>query len=133
VAETIDQIEKHIDWTREQLGEDFRELEHKVSAATDWRAHYERAPLMYVGAAVVSGAVLGSVLSGKRQRRTPMLAARSPRMPSESHAPGQTYQFVSNLTTALVGLGLTKLTAYIDEMLPGFDEHYRRAERGEPV
>jgi hypothetical protein len=136
VAQTIDQIEAHIDRTREQLGADFRELEDKVSTATNWRAHYERAPMMFVGAAVVGGVLLGSMASRKRRpRRMPMLAARSPMVGSESYAPSRpashARQYVNNLAGALVSLGLARLTSYIDQQLPGFDEHYRRAEHGE--
>ena len=35
--ETANQIEAHIDRTRERLGSNLRELESRVDAATDWR------------------------------------------------------------------------------------------------
>ena len=126
MAETIDEIEAHIDWTRAQLGSDFRELEEKVSAATDWRTHYERRPMVFLSVAAVGGALLASTLSGKRRHRTAILAGRSPRLPSEPRAPGQTRQLVNNVTSALIGLGAAKLTEYMDSVLPGFDDQYRR-------
>ena len=39
--ETANQIEAQIDRTRERLGSNFRELEDKVDAVTDWREHFQ--------------------------------------------------------------------------------------------
>ena len=36
--QTFDQIEAHIDLTRERLDSNVRELEHKIDAATDFRS-----------------------------------------------------------------------------------------------
>lgn len=126
MAETIDQIEAHIDRTREQLGSDFRELEEKVSAAADWRTHYEQKPGIFLGVALVGGALLAGMLSGKRGRRT--MNGDEPRALLNGRSK-QSGQLVNNVTSALIGLGAAKLTQYIDGVLPGFDEHYRRVAK----
>ena len=56
--ETLNEIEAHIDRTRERLGSNLRELEHKVDAATDWREYFQERPRLFLGAAVVGGAIL---------------------------------------------------------------------------
>jgi hypothetical protein len=131
VAQTIDQIEAHIDRTRERLGADFRELEQRVSAATDWRTHYERAPQMFLGAAVAGGVVLALALSGKRSRREPEMRVHQPRTLHGDRVRNQTSEVIANMTSALIGLGAAKLMAYIDDLLPGFDQQYRQAAHTE--
>ena len=49
--ETANEIEAHIDRTRERLGSNLRELEDKVDAATDWREHFRERPHLFLGAA----------------------------------------------------------------------------------
>ena len=67
--ETTDQIEAHIDRTRERLGSNLRELEDKVEAATDWREHFRERPHVFLGAAFIGGLVLASALKSKSAGR----------------------------------------------------------------
>jgi len=60
--ETANEIEAHIDRTRERLGSNLRELEDKVDAATDWREQFRGRPHVFLGAAFVGGAMLARVL-----------------------------------------------------------------------
>jgi hypothetical protein len=53
--ETANQIEAHIDQTRERLGSNLRELEDRVEAATDWREHFRERPHVFLGAAFIGG------------------------------------------------------------------------------
>ena len=43
MGETSDQIERHIQETRNDLGDNFGELEDKVKTAVDWRAQFDGA------------------------------------------------------------------------------------------
>ena len=67
--ETANQIEAHIDRTRERLGSNLRELEDKVEAATDWREHFRERPHVFLGAALIGGMVLASALRSKSAGR----------------------------------------------------------------
>jgi hypothetical protein len=44
MGETSDQIERHIQETRNDLGDNFSELKEKVKTVVDWRAQFEERP-----------------------------------------------------------------------------------------
>jgi len=67
--ETVDQIEAHIDRTRDRLGSNLRELEEKVDAATDWRAYFRERPHVFLAAAFFGGVVLARTLKSKSAGR----------------------------------------------------------------
>ena len=60
--EAAHKIAAHIDRTRERLGSNLRELEDKVDAATDWREQFRARPHLFLGGAIVGGALLAAVL-----------------------------------------------------------------------
>jgi hypothetical protein len=68
MAQTVGQIEAHIDRTRHQLGANLKELEHRVEAATDWRRQFRARPLAFLGVGFVAGAVIGAMLPHGRKR-----------------------------------------------------------------
>jgi hypothetical protein len=51
MGETSDQIERHIQETRNDLSNNFNELEEKVKTVVDWRAQFEERPGMMLGLA----------------------------------------------------------------------------------
>jgi ElaB/YqjD/DUF883 family membrane-anchored ribosome-binding protein len=69
VDQTTDQIEAHIENTREELGSNFQELEQKVKSATDWRRQFRDNPKMMLGTAFAGGIVLAYLLGGRRSAR----------------------------------------------------------------
>jgi hypothetical protein len=74
MAQTVGQIEAHIDRTRHELGANLKELEDRVGEATDWRRHFRARPLAFMGAGFVAGAVIGALIpngGGRRPRRRP--------------------------------------------------------------
>lgn len=62
---TAEQIEAHIDETREALGSNLDELEQKVRAAADWKHHFQTRPGAWLGIAFGGGVVLAAIL-GRR-------------------------------------------------------------------
>ena len=69
MGETTNQIEAHIEETREHLGSNLRELEGKVKSATDWKYYFRKSPLIMIGAAFGGGLVVATMLGrGKAQR-----------------------------------------------------------------
>lgn len=61
-GETLDQIEKHIDATRNQLGNNLNELEGKLREAMDWRVQFEARPLPLLGVAFGAGLFLAAMV-----------------------------------------------------------------------
>jgi hypothetical protein len=127
--ETANEIEAHIDRTRDRLGSNLRELEDRVDAATDWREHFRERPHLFLGAAFVGGVMLGGAL-----RRIPPTRERGDldvrrAVGGHGSVPAQTWELWNNVQGALVGVASARIREYIGALLPGFDKHYRRAEQ----
>jgi Protein of unknown function (DUF3618) len=127
--ETANQIEAHIDRTRERLGSNLRELEDKVEAATDWREHFRERPHVFLGAALIGGMVLASALRTRSAGRPLSVAGVNPAAGGRGSAQAHARELLNNVQGALISVATAKIKDYIGEMIPGFDEHYRRAEQ----
>ena len=95
--ETTDQIEAHIDRTRERLGSNLRELEDKVEAATDWREHFRERPHVFLGAAFIGGMVLASALRSKSAGRPLSGAAMNPAVGGHGSVQAQARELWNNV------------------------------------
>ena len=62
-----EQIVRDIQDKREQLSENLSALETRVRNATDWRVYYNRYPWVLMGAALVSGLLVSSILTPPRR------------------------------------------------------------------
>jgi hypothetical protein len=127
--ETANEIETQVDRTRERLDSNLRELEDRIDAATNWREYFQERPHLLLGAAFLGGVALGSAL-----RRTAPTGEggdvgvrRAIGGNSSVHA--QVSQLWNNVQVALVGVAGARIKEYIGELVPGFDEHYRRSEQ----
>jgi hypothetical protein len=125
---TADQIEAHIERTRERLGSNFRELENKVEAATDWRGHFRQRPHLFLGAAVIGGMVLASAFKSKSGGRVRAALSGAPVVGGHGSVQGQARELWDNVQGALLGVATARITDYVADLVPGFDEHYRQAE-----
>ena len=127
--ETANEIEAQIDRTRERLGSNLRELEDKVDAATDWREHFRERPHLFLGAAFVGGIVLASALRPKSAGRARSATTLNSVGNGNDSVQAQALELWNNVQAALVGVASARLKEYIGDFVPGFDEHYRRAEQ----
>ncbi len=125
---TVQQIEAHIDNTRERLGANFQELERKVDAVTDLRGHFEARPFTILGIAFVGGALLASMGSGGSRRPARPIEARPRTSYSGTPQGRQALEVWDTLKGAAIGLAVTRLRSYVDGLVPGFDEQFQRAE-----
>ncbi len=127
--QTANEIEAQIDRTRERLGSNLRELENRVDAATDWREHFRERPHLFLGAAFVGGVMLGTAL--RRTSPTPERPDVEVRraVGGNGAVQAQAWELWNNVQEALVGVASARIKAYIGELVPGFDEHYHRAEQ----
>ena len=134
--EAAHRIEAHIDRTRERLGSHLRELENKVDAATDWRAQFRARPHMFLGATIAGGALLAAVLLPKSSRQV-FDSSTEAHLGSVSRngvsAQEQALELWNNVKGALIGVAAVRITEYISELIPGFDEHYQRAAQSHDV
>ena len=127
--QTANQIEAHIDRTRERLGSNLRELEEKVEAATDWREHFRERPHVFLGAAFIGGVVLASALRSKSADGPLSGVDVNPAVRGQGSVQAQVRELWNNVQGALVGVATAHIRDYISELVPGFDDHYRRAEQ----
>src|SRR6185295_11730738 len=107
--ETANQIEAHIDRTRERLGSNLRELEDKVEAATDWREHFRDRPHMFLGAAFIGGIVLASALRSKSADRPLSGVAVDRTVSGHGSVQGQARELWNNVQGALLGVATAQI------------------------
>lgn len=160
MGEAPDQIERHIQHQRSELEDNISELEEKVKSAFDWRTQFEERPAIFLGAAFLGGALLSAILpsassiSSKVSSRRRRLSSSDPWTPytnretaplAESHPGtsdregagtnrgGKSSETWENLKNAALGMATTRLSEFIEDLVPGFSEHYRKAASGRPV
>lgn len=121
MGETASQIEVQIEETRQALGSNFKELEHKVKSAADWRLQFRKNPMAMVGVAFGGGIFLAAILSRPRRysriRNGPASEAGFER---SSHSPWD------SIKGALMGVAVSRFTNFIADVVPGFHEQIER-------
>jgi hypothetical protein len=66
--ERPDEIMNQIESQRDQLGRNLNELEARVKRTTDWRAQFDRNPMLAMGIALGGGLLIGSMVGGSGHR-----------------------------------------------------------------
>lgn len=152
MGERTDQIERHIQRQRDELEDNFSELERKVRDAFDWRTQFQEHPGAMLGVALLGGALVGALLPSRSsvtrrvtsRRRSfgespaphaaysvPQAAPASPTWNVYSASTGEvarkTSEVWDNLKNAAIGMAAARLGDVIEEMVPGFGEHYKKA------
>jgi len=69
MSQATDQIEAHIEDSREDLGYNLHELEQKVKSVTDWKRHFQNNPMTMLGVAFSGGVLLATMLGRRKNRR----------------------------------------------------------------
>ncbi len=158
MGEKIDQIERHIQKQRSELGDNISELEQKVKGAFDWRTQFEERPGVMMGMAFVGGVLLAAIVPSTSSMKSAVTSrhksfsdpwtpytnrdmsafeSRSASTPShESHYSGssavakKTSETWENLKGALTSLAASRVSEFVEELVPGFTEHYKKASSG---
>lgn len=129
MAQTAHEIEHHIEQTRDTLGSNLQELEHKVKAATDWKQHFEKNPMTMIGIAFGGGVLLASMLGGRKSNGVHHFAnapnAAQAGMPQRKHEALETWD---NVKGALIGVMATRFKDYVGSIIPGFAEQFDRTQ-----
>ena len=69
-TETLDQIEKHIEETRNDLNNNLYELQNKLKNSVDWRVQFDTNPAAFLGIGFGVGLLLARiVLPGSHRSR----------------------------------------------------------------
>ena len=130
MGETTNQIEAHIENTRDNLGSNLNELERKVKSVTDWRQHFQSNPMTMIGLAFGGGILLATVMGGRRSRRSERSYASQPSEPhaGTDHQKHKAMETWDNIKGALIGVAVTRFKDFVGEVIPGFHEQFNRTE-----
>jgi hypothetical protein len=128
---TVDQIEAHIDQTRQRLGSNLRELEQKVDAATDWREQFRARPYLALGIAFAGGVAMAAVARHRSTARVDSPREATALAPARyrSEVWEQTTEFLNDIKRALIAVAATRVKDYVGEVIPDFQEHFQRSEQ----
>ena len=130
MAERPDQIARHIESARSELGSNLHELEDKVRQEADWKTHFERNPMTLLGLAFGGGVLLASMIGGPSRRAVIATPEYQNGKPSSGGLRNtQVADSWGTLKGALIGLAGAKVRDALNEVLPGFSEQYDKMER----
>jgi hypothetical protein len=141
--EKADEILEHIETQRNQLGADLNELETRVRETADWRTHFDRNPMLMLGAALGGGVLLGAIVGSAARSRSSdsystseHLISSSVGIPARSTATSfqrsRASETLDHIKAALIAFGTAKAKEFMNQAFPGFDSFLRDAESRGP-
>src|SRR5882757_3023450 len=133
MGETPDQIERHIYEKRSELGENIHELQQKVKTAVDWRAQFDQRPWVLMGAAFGGGVLLALLFGGRgdssRSSSPDAWKREAYRTGNVQPRNDKTNAIWENIRGAALAVAGSRLGNVLEDVLPGFQEQYRRRQR----
>ena len=128
MGQKTDEIENHIQQTRDTLGANLNELEHKVKAVTDWKQHFQKNPMTMLGVALGGGVLLATMIGGRRGSGRHSANGTNELNAGATRPKHEALETWDNIKGALMGVCATRFTDYVSEFIPGFKEHFHRAQ-----
>jgi hypothetical protein len=128
MGETTDQIERDIRTSRDNLADNLGELQDRFKRATDWRAQVSDRPGTMLALAFGGGILLSSILPSRRRSRSGGPGRPDVSPPSTAGTDAGVMPNVNALKGALIGVAISKASAYIEDLLPGFKEEFSKAK-----
>lgn len=129
MGQTTEQIEAHIEHTRDDLGSNLHELEAKVKSIADWKHHFQTKPMTMLGVAFGGGILVATMLGGRKPRRryTNQASSVEPRAGTtyQKHKALETWD---NIKGALIGVAAARFKDFVGDVVPGFHSQYQRVE-----
>jgi hypothetical protein len=144
MAQEPAEIKARIKAEGDGLKENFEEIQNRVKEALDWKIWYRNNTALALGGAAAGGLVLSLLLhrgSSARREFIDMdfdemdvdeegsLAPGSRRPQSEPKSASRLHQLADNTMSAVLGLAADKFQDFMGEALPGFREHYAKAQQ----
>jgi hypothetical protein len=145
MAESSDELERHIRDIRHDLKEDFDQLEDKVKSAVDWRAQFEEHPGTMLALAFSGGVLLSALLPRARSPRKivldgngnaetvgsePASSARRRRVVYEDEVARGGSAAWSALKGVIIGAAAGKLSEFIEDLFPASGAGSRTGRSG---
>ncbi len=133
MGEKSNQIERQIDAERGELGQHLNELQSKVQEVTDWRAQFQKRPMVMMGVAVGGGLLLASMTGRRSRPKRQYSESRSDA--SSEHRRGTELQKSKALETfdtikgAMIGVAANTFQDFLGQLIPGFKEQVEKTAR----
>jgi len=129
MSATAHQIETHIQQARADLDSNIDELTQKVKSVADWKGHFQKHPGVMTGIAFAGGFLLAAMSS--RERRLPVrpnfeAELRRPMYSGSDRPAIATAEIWGSVKGALLGVAASRLTEFVDELIPGFADHFHQ-------
>jgi hypothetical protein len=134
MGKTTDQIERETRTIRGNLSENLGELLDRIKGAVDWRTQVSERPGTMLALAFGGGIVVSALLPKRsRNRNWPTQRDEAPNsrsavVASRVSTPSETAETFSALKAALFGAAITKASAFVEELQPGFNEEFSKAK-----
>ncbi len=134
MGEKSNQIERQIEAERGELGQNLHELQAKVEEVTDWRAQFEKRPMVIIGAAFGGGLLLAS-MTGRRSKLRRYSREESGGSSRPEHTRGTELQKSKALETfdsikgALIGVAANSFQEFLGEIIPGFKKQLEQTTK----
>ncbi len=131
MGEKSNQIEREIQAERGQLGQNLNELQSKVEEVTDWRAQFQKRPMLMMGVAVGGGLLLASMTGGRSGSRRSYREDRHDRDGAEQGR-GTEFQKKKALEAfdtikgAMIGVAANTFQDLLGQLIPGFKEQFQK-------
>jgi len=104
--EKPDQIMNHIESQRNELGRNLNELETRVRRTTDWRAQFDRNPMLMMGVALGGGLLLGTITASSRKSSRSSWSSSAKSYGTSNVSPSSGYTSPSSYGSSSPGYGL---------------------------
>ena len=132
MAEEPNQIKRHIDATRDELGKNVDELGQRVKQAADWHTYFDKSPMTALALAFAGGVVLSGFVGRQRNHHNgghPLTQAGDGQLQRgiEYRKSGAADMF-DNVKGAIIGWSANQFKTLLNQWLPGFRQEYERTE-----
>jgi hypothetical protein len=130
MGQTVDQIEDHIESSREDLRSNLEELGEKVKSSVDWRERFRANPGAVLAIAFGGGFVLANVIGASRGRQGMSHGTRQVALSAGAgeNRKGHVSRAWEDIQNALVGVVAAKVSNTLAEVVPGFKEQLASRE-----
>jgi len=96
----------HIESQRNELGRNLNELETRVRRTTDWRAQFDRNPMLMMGVALGGGLLLGTITASSRKSSRSSWSSSAKSYGTSNVSPSSGYTSPSSYGSSSPGYGL---------------------------
>jgi hypothetical protein len=135
MAQQPSEIKAHIKAEGESLKENLEEIQSRVKHALDWKVWYRNNTAVALGSIVAGGLLLSLLIPKGRSEDYDFIdmddevGPNGPaRMRPRSNASSRIHHVLDNTMSAMFGVANDAFQEFMSKALPGFREHYSRAQ-----